>query len=140
MVAWQEQVFKALPGIDIFNLFPADPGGCSCPDCTPWPTHGFWHIAKPLAERIHEVSPKTEIWVDTWHLNHKTFGGKDWKNLVAMLVKDRPAWFSGFEVGVAPHHPYAANSPEDRKYYNDADVPLMVFPDISMWRSIQACS
>ena len=27
MVAWQEQVFKALPGIDIFNLFPADPGG-----------------------------------------------------------------------------------------------------------------
>ena len=72
--------------------------------------------------------------MDTWHLNHKTFGGTDWKNLVAMLVKDRPAWFSGFEVGAAPHHPYSANSPEDRKYYNDANVPLMVFPDISMWQ------
>jgi len=133
MVAWQEQVFKALPAIDIYNLFPADPGGCSCPDCTPWPTRGFWRIAKPLAERIHRISPKTEIWVDTWHLNHKTFGGKDWKNLVANLAKDRPAWFAGFEVGLAPHHKYAAMSAEDRKCYNDANVPLMVFPDISMW-------
>jgi len=137
MVAWQEQVFKALPAIDIFNLFPADPGGCSCSDCTPWPTRGYWRIAKPLAERIHEISPKTEIWVDTWHLNHKTFGGKDWKNLVANLAKQRPEWFAGFEVAVAPNHKYAAMSAEDRKYYNEAQAPLMVFPDISMWGNHQ---
>jgi hypothetical protein len=133
MIAWQEQVFKTLPAIDIYNLFPADPGGCSCPDCTPWPTHGFWRIAKPLAERIHEISPKTEIWVDTWHLNHPTFGGKDWKNLVANLAKDRPEWFAGFEIGLAPKHKYAAMSAEDRKDYNEAKAPLMVFPDFSMW-------
>ena len=135
MIAWQEQVFKALPGIDIFNLFPADPGGCSCPDCAPWPTHGYWRIAKPLADRIHEISPKTEIWVDTWHLNHPTFGGKDWKNLVANLdwSKERPKWFAGFEVGLAPHHGYARMSAEDRKVYNEARQPLTVFPDISMW-------
>ena len=137
MVAWQERVFKALPAIDIFNLFPADPGGCSCSDCTPWPTRGYWRIAKPLAERIHEISPKTEIWVDTWHLNHKTFGGKDWKNLVANLAKQRPEWFAGFEVAVAPNHKYAAMSAEDRKYYNEAQAPLMVFPDISMWGNHQ---
>lgn len=135
MIAWQEQVFKALPTIDIFNLFPADPGGCACGDCTPWPTRGFWRIAKPLADRIHEISPKTEIWVDTWHLNHKTFGGKDWKNLVANLDwrKERPEWFAGFEVGLAPRHGYAGMSAEDRKFYNEAKQPLMVFPDISMW-------
>jgi hypothetical protein len=135
MIAWQEQVFKALPKIDIFNLFPADPGGCSCPDCTPWPTRGYWRIAKPLADRIHEISPKTEIWVDMWHLNHKTFGGKDWKNLVANLdwSKERPEWFAGFEVGLAPKHGYAGMSAEDRKCYNEAKQPLMVFPDISMW-------
>lgn len=135
IIAWQEQVFKALPPIDLFNLFPADPGGCSCADCTPWPTRGFWRIAKPLADRIHELSPKTEIWVDTWHLNHPTFGGKDWKNLVDMLdwTKERPEWFAGFEVGLAPRHPYAAMCAEERKSYNEARRPLMVFPDISMW-------
>ena len=135
MIAWQEQVFKALPTIDIFNLFPADPGGCSCPECTPWPTRGFWRIAKPLADRIHEISPGTAIWVDTWHLNHKTFGNKDWKNLVANLdwSKERPEWFAGFEVGLAPNHGFAHMSTEDRKYYNEAKQPLMVFPDISMW-------
>ncbi|MCX6834564.1 MAG: hypothetical protein NTW07_05425, partial [candidate division Zixibacteria bacterium] len=82
MLAWQEQVFKALEPIDIYNIFPADPGGCSCKNCQPWPTRGFWKIAKQLGDRIHEISPKTEIWVGTWHLNHPTFGGKDWKNLV----------------------------------------------------------
>lgn len=136
MIAWQEQVFKALGPIDIFNLFPVDPGGCSCSDCTPWPTRGFWRIAKPLGDRIHKISPKTEIWVDTWHLNHKTFGGKDWKHLVDNLdwTKDRPPWFAGFEVAVAPHHKYARMTAEERKYYNKAQQPLMVFPDISMWR------
>jgi hypothetical protein len=64
MVAWQEEVFKALAPIDIYNIFPADAGGCSCKECTPWPTCGLWKIARPLAERIHEISPKTEIWID----------------------------------------------------------------------------
>jgi len=133
ILAWQEQVFKALQPIDIFTISPADPGGCSCKECQPWPTHGFWQVAKPLGDRIHEISPETEIWVDTWHLNHPTFGGKDWKNLVANLAKDRPEWFAGFEVGLAPHHKYAAMAAEDRKDYNEARQPLMVFPDISMW-------
>lgn len=137
MLAWQEQVFQALAPIDIFNIFPADPGGCSCADCQPWPTGGFWKIAKPLGDRIHKISPRTEIWIDTWHLNHATFGGKDWKNLVAGLgsTKERPEWFSGFEVGIAPQHPYAASTPEDRDIYNKAKDPLMVFPDISMWKN-----
>ena len=135
MIAWQEQVLKALPPIDIFNLFPADPGGCSCADCTPWPTRGFWRVAKPLAEKIHELSPKTAIWIDTWHVNHPTFGGKDWQNLVDMLdsSKERPEWLAGFEVGLAPRHKYAALSAAERDHYNKARMPLMVFPDISMW-------
>ncbi len=73
-----------------------------------------------------------------WHLffpNHQTFGGKDWKNLVDSLdsTKKRPAWLSGFEVGVAPKHEYAKMSTEERDYYNKAGQPLMVFPEISMW-------
>lgn len=139
MMAWQEEVFKALGPINIFNLFPADPGGCSCADCTPWPTRGFWRMAEPLADRIHEISPRTEIWVDTWHLNHPTFGGKDWMSLVSHLDRagERPAWFAGFEVGLAPKHPFAAMTSEDRKCYNEARQPLMVFPDVSMWRNHQ---
>lgn len=135
MIEWQEEVFKALAPIDIVNIFPADPGGCSCEDCTPWPTKGFWKIARPLGDRIHEISPQTEIWIDTWHLNHPTFGGKDWKNLVDSLDwnSEKPEWFTGFEVGMAPHHKYAAMSAEERDYYNKAGQPLMVFPDISMW-------
>jgi len=137
MLGWQEEVFKALAPIDIFNIFPCDPGGCSCADCTPWPTRGFWKIARPLGDRIHAISPDTEIWVDTWHLNHPTFGGKDWENLVADLDASRqaPAWFAGFEVGLAPHHPYAAMQPPDRQLYNDTKRPLMVFPEISMHRN-----
>ena len=79
--------------------------------------------------------PETEIWIDTWHLNRPTFGGKDWKNLVDGLdsTKRRPEWFSGFEVGVAPKHEYARMSAEERDHYNKAGQPLMVFPDISMW-------
>ena len=135
MVTWQEEVFKALSPLDIYNIFPADPGGCACDECKPWPTRGFWNVARPLAERIHEISPKTEIWIDTWHLNHPTFGGKDWKNLVDSLdwSKERPEWFAGFEVGLAPNHGYARMSAEERDYYNKAKQPLMVFPDISMW-------
>jgi hypothetical protein len=139
MVAWQEEVFKALSPIDIYNIFPADPGGCACDECKPWPTRGFWNVARPLANRIHEISPKTEIWIDTWHLNHPTFGGKDWKNLVDSLdwSKERPEWFAGFEVALAPNHGYARMSAEERDYYNKAKQPLMVFPDISMWGNHQ---
>ena len=135
MVAWQEEVFRALAPLDIYNIFPADAGGCSCKECTPWPTRGFTRIALALGDRIHEISPETEIWIDTWHLNHPTFGGKDWKNLVDSLdsTKKRPAWFSGFEVGVAPKHEYAKMSAEERDYYNKAGQPLMVFPEISMY-------
>ncbi len=140
MVAWQEEVFRALAPIDIYNIFPADPGGCSCKQCGPWPTRGFRRVALALGDRIHEVSPQTEIWIDTWHLNHPTFGGKDWKNLVDGLdsSKERPdtkqpKWFSGFEVGVAPKHGYARMSAEERDHYNKAGQPLMVFPEISMW-------
>lgn len=133
MVAWQEQVFKALAPIDIYNIFPADPGGCACDMCKPWPTKGLWEVARPLAERIHQISPETEIWLDTWHLNHPTFGGKDWKNLVDNISNNPPAWFAGFEVGLAPNHRYAAMAAEERDYYNQAKQPLMVFPDISMW-------
>jgi hypothetical protein len=135
MLDWQEEVFNALAPIDIFNIFPADPGGCSCEDCQPWPTNGLWKVAKPLGDRIHSISPKTEIWLDTWHLNHPTFGGKDWENLVAKLdqSKEVPEWFAGFEVGLAPNHKYAAMSAEDLDDYNEALQPLMVFPDISMW-------
>jgi len=135
MVSWQEEVFKSLAPLDTYNIFPADPGGCSCKDCTPWPTRGLWKVAKPLGERIHKISPKTEIWLDTWHLNHPTFGGKDWKNLVAKLARDAPAWMTGFEVGLAPHHKYAKMSAEDRKYYNQAKRPLTVFTEISMFRN-----
>lgn len=135
MVAWQEEVFKALAPLDIYNIFPADPGGCACDQCKPWPTRGFWNVARPLADRIHEISPKTEIWIDTWHMNHPTFGGKDWKNLVDSLnwSKERPELFAGFEVALAPNHGYARMSAEERDYYNKAKQPLMVFPDISMW-------
>ena len=135
LVAWQEEVFQSLAPLDIYNSFPADAGGCSCKECQPWPTGGYWKVAKPLADRIHEISPKTEIWVDTWHLNHPTFGGQDWKNLVAGLgrSKERPEWFAGFEVGLAPHHRFARQSADDRKVYSEAQMPLMVFPDISMW-------
>jgi len=137
MIAWQEELFRTLAPIDLFNIFPADPGGCAYADCQPWPTRGFWKVAKPLGEHIHEISPKTEIWIDTWHLNHPTFGGKEWKNLVTMLADpaQRPAWFSGFEVGIAPQHPYAASLKKDRDVYNNAKVLLMVFPDISMWKN-----
>lgn len=153
LLAWHEQVFQALPQIDICNLFPADPGGCSTADCTPWPTHGFWPIVQPLAERIHQISPQTQIWIDTWHLNNPTFGGKDWTNLVNLLdwTQAAPEWFTGLEVAVAPNHPYAANYPADRQYYNNAKRPLTVFPDVSMygnhtgmlvkkdyWKSLQA--
>lgn len=135
MVAWQEEVFKALAPLDRFNIFPADPGGCACEECKPWPTRGFWNVARPLAERIHELSPKTEIWIDTWHLNHPTFGDKDWKSLVDGLdwSKERPEWFAGFEVALAPNHHFARMTAEERDYYNQAKQPLMVFPDISMW-------
>ncbi len=135
MVAWQEEVFKAMSPLDIFNIFPADAGGCACDACTPWPTRGLWKVARPLAERIHEISPKTKIWIDTWHLNHPTFGGKDWMNLVDSLdwSKERPEWFAGFEVALAPNHKYARMTAEERDYYNKAKQPLMVFPDISMW-------
>ncbi len=137
MVAWQEEVFRALAPVDIYNIFPADAGGCSCKECTPWPTRGFWRIAKPLGERIHEIAPETEIWIDTWHLNHPTFGGKDWRNLVDSLDgnKKTPAWFAGFEVGLAPHHRYARMSAEDRDYYNRARRPLTVFTEISMFKN-----
>jgi len=137
MIANQEQVFKALAPIDIFNIFPADAGGCSCKECTPWPTQGLWRIARPLGDKIHEISPDTEIWIDTWHLNHSTFGGKDWKNLVERLnsTQQTPAWFAGFEAGLAPHHKYARMAPEDRDYYNKAKQPIMLFSEISMWKN-----
>jgi hypothetical protein len=139
LLEWHEEVFLALhtaeTPIDIYNIFPADPGGCSTAHCTPWPTQGLWFIAEPLAERIHQLAPQAEIWLDTWHLNHPTFGGQDWKNVVDNLdsTQQAPEWFTGFEVALAPNHGYASVSPDERQYYNDAGRSLTVFPDISMW-------
>jgi hypothetical protein len=135
LLAWQTQVIEAFPHLDSFIISGADPGGCSCPDCTPWPTKGFWRAAKPLAERFHERFPKADIWMSFWHLHHPTFGGDNWQELVKLLATNRPAWLTGLQPGLAPHHPYAKVTPAQQQVYADSGLPLSVFPEISMYQN-----
>jgi hypothetical protein len=135
LLAWQDQLIKSFSHLDGLIIFPADPGGCSCADCTPWPTEGFWRAARPLGERFHERFPEADVWVAFWHLHHPIFGGENWQQLVKLLGGHRPAWLTGIQPGMAPHHPFAKVTPAEQQIYADAGLPLSLFPEVSMYRN-----
>jgi hypothetical protein len=137
LLAWQEQVLDAFPSLDALILIPADPGGCSCSDCMPWATKGFWRAAKPLGEWYHARFPKVEIWLSVWHVQGAQFGGGNWHEIVTSLVKNRPDWLTGFQAGVAPHHGLARITAKDQSVLAGSGLPLTVFTEVSMYRNHQ---
>jgi len=132
LLAWQEQLIGAFPSLDALILWPADPGGCACADCTPWATKGFWRAAKPLGELFRARFPKAEIWLSLWHIQAKQFGGESWQQIVTDLAKDRPEWLTGLQPGIAPYHGLARIDLAGQKVLADARLPLTVFPEVSM--------
>ena len=134
LLRWQKQVLAAFAKLDTLILWPADPGGCACADCSPWATNGFWRAARPLGEAFHARFPAADVWLSVWHLQGETWGAK-WRQVVADLAKDRPDWLTGLQPGVAPHHGLARVDADDQRVLSDSGIPLTVFPEVSMYRN-----
>lgn len=113
---------------DYFGVWPYDQGGCGCTQCTPWGSNGYLKMTKMIAALVLKKLPEVKIVQSTWLFDVVEDEG-EWAGLAAAYKKEKP-----------PVHYIMADSHETFPKYllNNpvpGDLPLLNFPEISMWES-----
>jgi hypothetical protein len=104
-------------------IWPYDQGGCGCAECRPWGCNGFLKAANPLASFARQKLPGVKVVLSTWFLDPA-----EWQGLTKALNSRESR----------PDYILADSSPGDNPSHaldetTRAGVPLMNFPEISMW-------
>jgi len=127
---WLEEEFKAFSdiGLDSLWIWPYDQGGCSCKQCAPWGANGFLKMAEPISRLFRRYFPKARIVLSTWLFDFQRNEG-EWEGLAKAFQK-RPEWASYILADghdAFPEYPLKNGVP--------GGLPLLNFPEISMWNS-----
>jgi len=136
-----EELFSACSdiGIDLFNIWPYDQGGCACAECWPWGANGFLKIAQPVAELGKRLYPNAKVVLSAWYLDHYILNsqemagpytkGDEWDGLVAALA-DKPDWLDYILLDEEGARSWPARL--DKDGVSPGGSPLVTFPEISM--------
>jgi len=108
-------------GIDYLMLWPYDQGGCTCDDCYPWGSNGFYNIAKKKATLAKAKFPKIEIILSCWYFEHFTVG--EWGPALACIKSDGD-WIDKLMIDIG------GDIPTELKTIGK---PVVSFPEISMY-------
>lgn len=113
---------------DYFGVWPYDQGGCGCTQCTPWGSNGYLKMTRKIAGLLSIKLPKAKIVQSTWLFDVVEDEG-EWAGLAAAYKKEKPP----VDYIMADSHEtfpkYLLNNPVP------GDLPLLNFPEISMWES-----
>jgi hypothetical protein len=119
--------FKSV-GLDYWFIVPYDNGGCGCDKCIPWGINGFLKVAEPEARAFRRAFPNGRVVMSTWYFDHPQLYSGEWAGLTTKFKAQKPDWVDcimadNFEA--YPRYPLDNGVP--------GDLPLMNFPDISMY-------
>lgn len=113
-------------GLDCWVFWPYDNGGCTCPNCAPWGANGYPRMAELLARTYRQAFPQGKVILSTWYFNRWADG--EWEGLAAKFQAQKPDWVDYLladNYEAFPRYPLEQGVP--------GGLPLLNFPDISMW-------
>jgi len=114
--------------IDYLSLWPYDQGGCGCDQCIPWGSNGYLRAAKKITELAHQKSPGIKVALSTWLFDCVEVEG-EWAGLAEAFSKEKP-WVDYIMADSHETYPaYLLKNPVP------GNLPLLNFPEISMWGS-----
>ncbi|MBT9150709.1 MAG: hypothetical protein DDT40_00886 [candidate division WS2 bacterium] len=128
MLQWKEELFSAFSdiGLDYVVVGPYDQGGCCCEKCKPWGANGYLTMAKEISNLAHKYWPESKFILFTWLFDCVKPEG-EWEGL-AKAFTPRPDWV---DYIMADSHTDFPEYP--LKYGVPGGLPLLNFPEISMW-------
>lgn len=114
--------------IDFIVVWPYDQGGCGCDRCTPWGSNGYLKLSKKITQLAHRKIPGVGIILSTWLFDCVEDEG-EWKGVTKAFREEKP-WVDYIQADSHEAFPkYLKNNPVP------GDLPLLNFPEISMWNS-----
>jgi hypothetical protein len=114
------------PGLDYVAWWPYDEGGCGCKDCWPWGARGYPALCRDVAALARARYPAAKFILSTWMYDSPPAG--EWEGLARLLAADK-TWA---DYIMADAHEAFPRYPLDRGV--PGGLPLVNFPEISMWR------
>ncbi len=117
-------------GLDYFELWPYDEGGCDCEQCRPWGARGFVGISRELAGLARAKFNGCKIILSTWCFENEDDANPDgeWVGLANALNEDK-SWAD--YIMADGHDDYFPKYVLERGV--PGDLPLVNFPEISMF-------
>ena len=114
--------------VDYIVIWPYDQGGCGCDRCTPWGSNGYLKLSKKVTELAHRKIPKVKIILSTWLFDCVEDEG-EWAGLTHAFANEKPCvdYIQADSHEAFPK--YLKNNPVP------GNLPLLNFPEISMWNS-----
>jgi len=110
--------------VDYIETWPYDEGGCGCPKCMPWGANGYLRSAKNALKTAREFFPDCKAVIAAWTFDTPEQG--EWQGLYDSLKEEKWA-----DMILADSHTDFPRFPLDKGV--PGDLPLMAFPEISMW-------
>lgn len=114
--------------LDFLSLCPYDQGGCGCDQCAPWGCNGYLRMSEEITRLARKKVPGTKIILMTWLFDY----GKDqgeWVGLAKAFNQEKP-WVDYIQADShSAFPPYLMSNPVP------GNLPLLNFPEISMWGS-----
>lgn len=121
--------FKSV-GLDYFEFWPYDEGGCACEQCWPWGGRGYLEISKIIEKKLRLKFPECKTVLSTWCFENEDDNNPDgeWVGLKKCLDENN-SWVD--YIMADGHDDYFP------KYLLTQGVPgqlpLLNFPEISMF-------
>ena len=114
--------------VDYIVIWPYDQGGCGCDRCTPWGSNGYLKLSKKIAELAHQKIPGVKTILSTWLFDCVEDEG-EWSGLADAFANEKP-WVDYIQADSHEAFPkYLKANPVP------GNLPLLNFPEISMWES-----
>jgi hypothetical protein len=114
--------------VDFIVLWPYDQGGCGCDKCTPWGSNGYLKLSKKITQLAREKIPNIKIILSTWLYDCVEDEG-EWGGLAGAFNAEKP-WVDYIQADSHEAFPkYLKENPVP------GNLPLLNFPEISMWES-----
>ncbi len=114
--------------VDYIVIWPYDQGGCGCDKCTPWGSNGYLKLSKKIAELAHQKIPGVKTILSTWLFDCVEDEG-EWSGLADAFANEKP-WVDYIQADSHEAFPkYLKANPVP------GNLPLLNFPEISMWES-----
>ena len=137
LVGIRRQAFLKLKdiGLDWIVSWPYDDGGCGCDEDWPWGGKGFPRLSSKMAVEARSVFPTLKMVVSTWCFDTPVVNSSEYEGMDAFIKREITAsgGASNFSFAMVDDHGDFPRWPLDHGGGRVGGLPLLNFPEISMW-------